>query len=246
MTEREAKQMLFARLDDCLKIHADLLDSMDIGKIYELQDLSQLHYYLKVEHEFTPAEVEELLSFQDPLDVARWCKEENTHAHSFPISELLKQIDAYQKFAPFSEDISPQDKHTDLMKRLGQNYFAYREKLLEQSPETLIEKAGEIAVMQEAYTFLTTQFEFEDGMVENMLLLENPLKYLADRWPASMSEVMDLEVWISDDINGIENSPEYLCQKEQPTSIRERLQQAAKELKERPAADKPAHDPGVR
>ena len=32
--------------------------------------LSELHYYLKVEHVFTPAEVEALLSFQDPLDVA--------------------------------------------------------------------------------------------------------------------------------------------------------------------------------
>ena len=44
------------RLDDCLKVHADLLDSQDIGSIYELKDLAQLHYYLKVEHPFTPAE----------------------------------------------------------------------------------------------------------------------------------------------------------------------------------------------
>ena len=45
-----AKRMLMERLDDCLKVHADLLDSQDIGSIYELQDLAQLHYYLKVEH----------------------------------------------------------------------------------------------------------------------------------------------------------------------------------------------------
>lgn len=90
--EQEAKRMLMERLDDCLKVHADLLDSQDIGSIYELQDLAQLHYYLKVEHPFTPAEVEALLSFQDPLEVARWCKEENTHAHSFPICELLNEI----------------------------------------------------------------------------------------------------------------------------------------------------------
>ena len=52
--EQEAKRMLMERLDDCLKVHADLLDSQDIGSIYELQDLAQLHYYLKVEHPFTP------------------------------------------------------------------------------------------------------------------------------------------------------------------------------------------------
>lgn len=83
--EQEAKRLLMERLDDCLKVHADLLDSQDIGSIYELQDLAQLHYDLKVEHPFTPAEVEALLSFQDPLEVARWCKEENTHVHSFPM-----------------------------------------------------------------------------------------------------------------------------------------------------------------
>ena len=81
--EQEAKRLLMERLDDCLKVHADLLDSQDIGSIYELQDLAQLHYYLKVEHPFTPAEVEALLSFQDPLEVARWCKEENTHTTAF-------------------------------------------------------------------------------------------------------------------------------------------------------------------
>ena len=36
--EQEAKRMLMERLDDCLKVHADLLDSQDIGSIYELQD----------------------------------------------------------------------------------------------------------------------------------------------------------------------------------------------------------------
>ena len=58
-----------------------------------MKDLADLHYYLKAEHEFTPAEVEALLSFQDPLDVAHWCWEDNPHEHSFPICELLDKID---------------------------------------------------------------------------------------------------------------------------------------------------------
>ena len=96
--EQDAKRLLMERLDKCLKIHADMLDAQNIGSIYELQGFSELHYYLKAEHEFTPAEVEALLSFQDPLDVARWCWEENTHAHSFPICELLEEIQADRKF----------------------------------------------------------------------------------------------------------------------------------------------------
>ena len=72
LIEQDAKPLLMERLDECLKVHADMLDAQNIGSIYELQGLSELHYYLKVEHVFTPAEVEALLSFQDPLDVARW------------------------------------------------------------------------------------------------------------------------------------------------------------------------------
>ena len=115
LIEQDAKRLLMERLDECLKVHADMLDAQNIGSIYELQGLSELHYYLKVEHVFTPAEVEALLSFQDPLDVARWCWEENNHEHSFPICDLLKEIDAEQKFEHFTSEASAQDKYTLLM-----------------------------------------------------------------------------------------------------------------------------------
>ena len=167
--EQEAKRMLMERLDDCLKVHADLLDSQDIGSIYELQDLAQLHYYLKVEHPFTPAEVEALLSFQDPLEVARWCKEENTHAHSFPICELLEKIGAYQKFDRFS--LAQEDPQVELIKRLGQNYFAYMEKLDSLSPGALVASAREIATVQEVYTYLAEHYAFQPGEAELLLRL---------------------------------------------------------------------------
>ena len=50
MIEQDAKRLLMERLDECLKVHADMLDAQNIGSIYELQGLSELHYYLKVEH----------------------------------------------------------------------------------------------------------------------------------------------------------------------------------------------------
>ena len=174
LIEQDAKRLLMERLDECLKVHADMLDAQNIGSIYELQGFSELHYYLKVEHVFTPAEVEALLSFQDPLDVARWCWEENNHEHSFPICDLLKEIDAEQKFEHFTSEPSAQDKYTLLMKRLGQNYFAYRESLMSRDKESLIEKAAEITAMQEAYSYLTTKFEFGDEMLDDVLALENP------------------------------------------------------------------------
>ena len=227
LIEQDAKRLLMERLDECLKVHADMLDAQNIGSIYELQGLSELHYYLKVEHVFTPAEVEALLSFQDPLDVARWCWEENNHEHSFPICDLLKEIDAEQKFEHFTSEPSAQDKYTLLMKRLGQNYFAYRESLMSRDKESLIEKAAEITAMQEAYSYLTTKFEFGDEMLDDVLALENPLKYFADRWLMPVSDVFDVDMDIRENIAGIRDSQEYLCQRGPAVSVLARLQNAS-------------------
>ena len=152
LIEQDAKRLLMERLDECLKVHADMLDAQNIGSIYELQGLSELHYYLKVAHVFTPAEVEALLSFQNPLDVAQWCWEENNHEHSFPICDLLKEIDAEQRFEHFQANL-PHRKYTLLMRTAGTELLAYRESLMSRDKESLIEKAAEITAMQEAYSY---------------------------------------------------------------------------------------------
>lgn len=221
--EQEAKRMLMERLDDCLKVHADLLDSQDIGSIYELQDLAQLHYYLKVEHPFTPAEVEALLSFQDPLEVARWCKEENTHAHSFPICELLEKIGAYQKFDRSS--LTQEDPQVELIKRLGQNYFAYMEKLDSLSTGALVASAREIATVQEVYTYLTEHYAFQPGEAELLLRLDDPLGYMAGRWPKNVYDTFPVEDKVAEDIWDISQEAKPL-QLQERGSMKDRLQKA--------------------
>lgn len=221
--EQDAKKLLMERLDDCLKVHADLLDSQDIGSIYELQDLAQLHYYLKVEHPFTPAEVEALLSFQDPLEVARWCKEENTHAHSFPICELLEKIGAYQKFDRSS--LTQEDPQVELIKRLGQNYFAYMEKLDSLSTGALVASAREIATVQEVYTYLTEHYAFQPGEAELLLRLDDPLGYMAGRWPKNDYDTFPVEDKVAEDIWDISQEAKPL-QLQERGSMKDRLQKA--------------------
>ncbi len=100
--------------------------------------------------------------------------------------------------------------------------------------ESLIEKAAEITAMQEAYSYLTTKFEFGDEMLDDVLALENPLKYFADRWLLPVSDVFDVDMDIRENIAGIRDSQEYLCQREPTVSVLARLQNAAQEVRECP------------
>ncbi len=108
--EFEARQLLMERLDKNLLNHARELcagDGPRIVDVYCLQGLAEVHCYLKTAHEFNAAEVEALLHFADPLNVAYNCWEENTHEYSFPICDLLRETNARECFAP-AESEPPQ------------------------------------------------------------------------------------------------------------------------------------------
>ncbi len=101
--EFEAKKRLMERLDKNLLDHARELTAGDgprIVDVYRLQGLAEVHCYLKTAHEFNAAEVEALLHFADPLNAAYCCWEENDHAYSFPICDLLLKTEAKKYFAP--------------------------------------------------------------------------------------------------------------------------------------------------
>jgi len=101
--ELEAKQLLMKKLDESLLRHAQELCAErqpTIADVYRLQELAEVHCYLKTAHEFDPAEVEELLHFADPLSVAANCWEENTREYSFPICALLMETNAWERFPP--------------------------------------------------------------------------------------------------------------------------------------------------
>ncbi len=101
--EFEARKLLMERLDQNLLDHAREIcagDGPRIVDVYRLQGLAEVHCYLKTAHEFNAAEVEALLHFADPLNVAYICWEENSHEYSFPICDLLRETKARECFAP--------------------------------------------------------------------------------------------------------------------------------------------------
>lgn len=235
--EPDTKKLLFERLDQNLKYHAETVEYTDIDSIYELQKLAALHYYLKEAHPFTREEVEELLVFADPLEVVRECMDENRSMHTFPISKLLQEVDAYRRFKHYDEAEPLPDKHTLLMKALGQEYYAYRENLFTLESAVLFDRAGEITAMQEAYRYLAAKANLKASALDNLLSLEKPLKFVADRWPMPAADFIDMDAAVMYEIEGIKDSPEYLSQK-QPVSLKERLQKAAQEVREQPGVEK--------
>lgn len=241
MTEREAKALLMERLDDCLKVHADLVDSQNIGSIYDLQELSELHYYLKVEHEFTAAEVEALLQFKDPLDVARWCREDNGHEHSFPICELLNEINAYDRFEQYPSEPSLKEKELALIKLLGQNYFSYMEEIEKLSAPAVIARCSEIATTMTAFRYMTEEYELTREAADYLLRFDNPLELIRSYWPDGVIEGETVMQVLLDDIRTPPEERSYL-----PKSVREQLQAAKDQVKGHTASERPHRDPTVR
>lgn len=239
--EQEAKRLLFERLDECLKAHAVDISSAEgapsIGDIYGLQHLAQLHCYLKTEHEFTPAEVEELLKFNDPLDVARWCREENTHAHSFPICELLKEIDAYGRFRQADPVPSLSEKYNGLLLAMGRELFAYQEGLLACSAQALIGRCEEIATFMTAYRYMQDMYSPVEKEVDYLLSQEEPLKFVAGYWPDSAVTTGDAVICTLMDDRKMQQEERA----EMPKSIRAQLQKASDGMKGRPAGERQCH-----
>lgn len=113
---QEAINKLSERLDECLLEQAELLRGQenrpDISALYEIGRLAEIHMYLKMVHDFSPGEAEALLRFQDPLMAARWCWEANHDEFSFPICELLKEINAWERFPQTAEELPPEKERS--------------------------------------------------------------------------------------------------------------------------------------
>lgn len=245
--EIEAKRQLIAELDKSLLAHAAALGQKEggptIGDAYELQDMAERHYYLKVEHEFTAAEVEALLSFADPLAVACACWGENDHKHSFPICEIINSIRAYERFPTKREEDSLQhqaQKLVELKIKIDQEMADYHASLLCMRPEELIDKSGEITAMREALDFMTDGYDFQEGDAETLLRMEKPLHFVASLWPAELDTLLDLSDVVSEELATARvyqqeagTVSKETAQPEKP-SLRGQLRAAVREANQRP------------
>lgn len=249
--EKDAKRRLFDRLDECL-----IENAVSFGKsfsdpstddVYLLRDLADRHYFLTTQHEFTPAEVDALLSFDDPLFVAETCWCEKGESGDLDICAALDGIHAYDRFDLSLDERKRrfEPKVQRLKELLGENYANYTAALMGMSKQELIEKSVEIAAVQDAYSFLTEKFTFSFAEVEHLLKMRAPLFFLADGWIVPAEDRTDMDIFVHEVLRDLD-SPAYLAQMADayPTfssksadkpSIRDQLHKAAQEAGQHPS-----------
>ena len=98
---RLGESMIRRLLDVSEKNNKEKLDAA-----HAIRDYLNVHYHLVKEHQFTNAEVEALLEFADPLEVATACWEANTSA-DFDICDMLDKINAKSDY-PLADGTVPE------------------------------------------------------------------------------------------------------------------------------------------
>ena len=243
MEFRESLELLRRRLDGSLKDHAEKTDHNDIGDIYRLQEYSETHYYMKAVHDYTPAEVEKLLAFVDPLEVAFWCREENTHKVGLPICEILKEINADARFEKFEPELSLKEKTDKLISRLDNDLYSFFDFLNQLDFEDITQRSERIAATWAAHSYMTDELlsdNIDESLIDQLLSKNDPLQYLTDHWPECTLFGVDVIADIQDEIK------EKQSQHEQPKSVHERLKNASRTVSKQAKPEKPPRGDGAR
>ena len=115
--------------------HRDADGQPFVKNIYYLQGFTETHIYLKTEHEFTPGEINDLLMFADPLEVAHACWEDNPDKYCLRISDLIDRLNLRDRFLPVDFDLPAEGKTPSLRERLEAAKKEVGRNLPRQAPE---------------------------------------------------------------------------------------------------------------
>ncbi|MBQ9347341.1 MAG: hypothetical protein IJT94_08410 [Oscillibacter sp.] len=113
--ESDGMALLRRQLDESLRQHAKDLGACEglpeIADIYAFQIMAEVHEYLKTEHPFTPKEVNTLLEFADPLEVAAGCWEVNPDRYALDICGII-EANAFRESYPPAEKRQEPEKQS--------------------------------------------------------------------------------------------------------------------------------------
>ena len=106
------------------------------------------------------------------------------------MGNLLANCEAF--CACFTDVVPQNEKHAQLTERLGKNLMDYHDSLMGFGQHELIEMAGKISAMSDAYCYMTTYYEFNDSELDFYLKFKNPLGIVADMRNEIISDLDDM------------------------------------------------------
>lgn len=118
-----------------------------------------------------------------------------------------------------------QDKLEQLFKRLDENLADFKQKWEAESKTGLIEISREITAVKDAHHYLTERHGFDDDEADYLLLFDNPLQIVADKWLDRMEDLSDFSFALDEVFDKRDALRDYEM-KEKP-SVLERLRNAA-------------------
>ena len=110
--------------------------------------------------------------------------------------EKLREIaDSYDNAIDFCNNTFRVCKLTG---RLNQNFSDYHDSLMALSKKDIIGEAGMITAMSDAHYYLIANHIFSESEVEYLLLFQNPLEVVADKWYERLSQLDDFSFALHD------------------------------------------------
>lgn len=126
-----------------------------------------------------------------------------------------------------------QDKLDQLFERLNENLAEFRAKWAAMSSDALIGNSREITAIKDAHYYLTESHGFEPEEADYLLLFQNPLQVVADKWLERTEDLSDFSFALNEVFDKQDALRDYDL-KEKP-SVLEKLRSAAS------SAVKPGH-----
>ncbi len=117
-----------------------------------------------------------------------------------------------------------QDKLQELLDRLDTNLSAFQTAWEAKSKAKLIDASREITAIKDAHYYLTESHGFEPEEINYLLLFENPLQVVADKWLERTEDLSDFNFAL-DEVFDKQDALRDYERKEKP-SVLEQLRKA--------------------
>ncbi len=119
------------------------------------------------------------------------------------------------------------DKLQELLDRLDANFSAFQTAWEAKSKTELIDASREITAIRDAYYYLTESHGFELEEIDYLLLFENPLQVVADKWLERTEDLSDFSFAL-DEVFDKQDALRDYERKEKPSVLEQLHNTAAK------------------